>query len=61
MRSDLEFTEKDESDQDRLVGVVFKLTSEATGKSYVVMADENGYFSSVSSWNRHIHDINGND
>ena len=61
MRSDLEFTKKGEDDQDRLAGVAFKLTSEATGESHVVVTDENGYFSSASSWNKHTHDTNGND
>lgn len=61
MRSDLEFTKKGEDGQDRLAGVAFKLTSEATGESHVVVTDENGYFSSASSWNKHTHDTNGND
>ena len=56
MRSDLEFTKKGEDGQDRLAGVAFKLTSEATGESHVVVTDENGYFSSASSWNKHTHD-----
>ena len=61
MRSDLEFTKKGEDGQDRLAGVAFKLTSEATGESHVAVTDENGYFSSASSWNKHTHDTNGND
>ena len=61
MRSDLEFTKKGEDGQDRLAGVAFKLTSEATSESHVVVTDENGYFSSASSWNKHTHDTNGND
>ena len=61
MRSDLEFTKKGEDGQDRLAGVAFKLTSEATGESHVVVTDGNGYFSSASSWNKHTHDTNGND
>ena len=61
MRSDLEFTKKGEDGQDRLAGVAFKLTSEATGESHVVVTDGNGYFSSASSWNKHTHDTNAND
>ena len=61
MRSDLEFTKKGEDGQDRLAGVAFKLTSEATGESHVVVTDENGYFSSASSWNKHTHETNAND
>ena len=61
MRSDLEFTKKGEDGQDRLAGVAFKLTSKTTGESHVVVTDENGYFSSASSWNKHTHETNGND
>ena len=61
MRSDLEFTKKGDDGQDRLAGVAFKLTSKATGESHVVVTDENGYFSSASSWNKHSHETNAND
>lgn len=61
MRSDLEFTKKGDADSDRLAGVAFKLTSNATGESHVVVTDENGYFSSASSWNKHTDHTNGND
>ena len=61
MRSDLEFTKKGDDGQDRLAGVAFKLTSKTTGESHVVVTDENGYFSSASSWNRHTHETNAND
>ena len=61
MRSDLEFTKKGDDGQDRLVGVAFKLTSKTTGESHVVVTDENGYFSSASSWNKHTHETNAND
>ena len=61
MRSDLEFTKKGEDGQDRLAGVAFKLTSKTTGESHVVVTDENGYFSSAASWNKHTHETNAND
>lgn len=61
MRSDLEFTKKGDDGQDRLAGVAFKLTSTTTGESHVVVTDENGYFSSASSWNKHTHETNAND
>ena len=61
MRSDLEFTKKGDDGQDRLAGVTFKLTSKTTGESHVVVTDENGYFSSASSWNKHTHETNAND
>ena len=61
MRSDLEFTKKGDDGQDRLAGVAFKLTSKTTGESHVVVTDENGYFFSASSWNKHTHETNAND
>ena len=61
MRSDLKFTKKGDDGQDRLAGVAFKLTSKTTGESHVVVTDENGYFSSASSWNKHTHETNAND
>ena len=61
MRSDLEFTKKGDDGQDRLAGVAFKLTSKTTDESHVVVTDENGYFSSASSWNKHTHETNAND
>ena len=61
MRSDLEFTKKGDDGQDRLAGVAFKLTSKTTGESHVVVTDENSYFSSASSWNKHTHETNAND
>ena len=61
IRSDLEFTKKGDDGQDRLAGVAFKLTSKTTGESHVVVTDENGYFSSASSWNKHTHETNAND
>ena len=61
MRSDLEFTKKGDDGQDRLAGVAFKLTSTTTAESHVVVTDENGYFSSASSWNKHTHETNAND
>ena len=60
-RSDLEFSKKGDDGQDRLAGVAFKLTSKTTGESHVVVTDENGYFSSASSWNKHTHETNAND
>ena len=60
-RSDLEFTKKQDDTAERLAGVPFKVTSTTTGESHVVVTDENGYFSSASSWNEHTNNTNGND
>lgn len=60
-RSDLEFTKKADDSGDRLANVAFVVTSQTTGESHVVVTDENGFFSSASSWNAHTKDTNGND
>lgn len=60
-RSDFEFTKKAENGSDRLAGVPFKVTSLTTGESHIAVTDENGYFSSVSSWNAHDGNTNAND
>lgn len=60
-RSDFEFTKKAENGSDRLAGVPFKVTSLTTGKSHIAVTDENGYFSSASSWNAHDGNTNAND
>lgn len=60
-RSDFEFTKKAENGSDRLAGVPFKVTSLTTGESHIAVTDENGYFSSASSWNAHDGNSNAND
>ena len=60
-RSDLEFTKKSDTTAERLAAVAFKVTSQTTGESHVIVTDENGYFSSASSWNKHSSNTNGND
>ena len=60
-RSDFEFTKKAENGSDRLAGVPFKVTSLTTDESHIAVTDENGYFSSASSWNAHDGNTNAND
>ena len=60
-RSDIEFTKKADNGSDRLAGVPFKVTSLTTGESHIAVTDENGYFSSASSWNAHDSNTNAND
>lgn len=60
-RSDLEFNKKAHDSADRLANIPFKVTSKTTGESHVVVTDENGYFNSASSWNKHTENTNGND
>ena len=60
-RSDIEFTKKADNGSAHLAGVPFKVTSLTTGESHVAVTDENGYFSSASSWNAHDSNTNAND
>ena len=60
-RSDIEFTKKADNGSEHLAGVPFKVTSLTTGESHVAVTDENGYFSSASSWNAHDSNTNAND
>ena len=60
-RSDIEFTKKADNGSEHLAGVPFKVTSLTTGESHIAVTDENGYFSSASSWNAHDSNANAND
>ena len=60
-RGDLEFSKTAENDQVRLAHVPFRITSTTTGESHIVFTDENGFFSTSSSYNAHTNDTNGND
>ena len=60
-RSDIEFTKKADNGSAHLAGVPFKVTSLTTGESHIAVTDENGYFSSASSWNAHDSNPNAND
>ncbi len=60
-RGDLEFIKVAENDMNRLAGVPFKLTSDTTGESHILVTDENGYVSTNSAWNSHEQNTNAND
>ena len=60
-RGDLEFVKVSEADMSRLAGVPFRITSETTGESHVIVTDENGYASTAAEWNKHTHKTNAND
>ena len=45
----------------RFANVAFKLTSQTTGESHIVITDENGEVRTESSWNPHSQNTNGND
>lgn len=59
IRGDISFTKMDEEEQSRMAGIPFKITSNTTGETHTVVTDENGYFSSASSFNKHSKDTNG--
>ena len=60
-RGDLEFSKRDGTGMNNLAHVPFKITAQSTGESHIVFTDENGYFSTSSSYNAHTNDTNGND
>ena len=64
IRGDLQFVkvgEGGESNMHRFANVAFKLTSQTTGESHIVVTDENGEVWTESSWNPHSQNTNGND
>ncbi len=61
IRADLEFTKARESDMARLARVPFRLTSDTTGESHILVTDDNGFASTSASWNPHSRRTNMND
>ena len=61
IRGELSFRKKDEETQETMAGIPFRLTSDTTKESHVVVTDENGQFSTLSSVNRHSIKTNAND
>ncbi len=64
IRGDLQFVkvgEGGESNMHRFANVAFKLTSQTTGESHVLITDENGEVRTESGWNAHSQSTNGND
>ena len=63
-RGDLQFVkvgEGGEAHMVRFANVAFKLTSQTTGESHIVITDENGEVRTESGWNPHSQNTNGND
>lgn len=58
IRGDLELIKIADSTHKRLSEVPFKITSNTTGESHVIMTDENGYASTSSEWNLHTANTN---
>ena len=64
IRGDLQFVkvgEGGEANMHRFGNVAFKLTSQTTGESHIVVTDENGEVRTTSEWNPHSQNTNGND
>ena len=64
IRGDLQFVkvgEGGESNMGRFANVAFKLTSQTTGETHMVVTDENGEVRTETSWNPHSQNTNGND
>lgn len=53
IRGDIEFTKADEHTQKRMAEIPFRMTSVTTGESHEIMTDENGYYSSASTYVKH--------
>ena len=64
IRGDLEFVkvgEGGETNMGRFANVAFKLISETTGETHIVVTDENGEVRTTTEWNPHSQNTNGND
>ena len=60
-RGDLQFVKVGEDNMGRFANVAFKLTSQTTGESHIVITDENGEVRTTTEWNPHSQNTNGND
>ena len=58
-RGDFKLTKIDTDNQNRMSDIPFRITCKGTGESHIIKTDENGYFSSESSWNAHSKNTNG--
>lgn len=60
-RGDLEFVKCAEDKQTRLKNIAFRLSSNTTGESHVLLTDDNGEARTSSSFNLHSQNTNAND
>lgn len=60
-RGDLNFIKVREVNNERLVGVPFRITSQTTGEAHVVVTDANGEIDTSSAFVKHTHETNAND
>ena len=60
-RGDLRFVKVGEDTMHRFGNVAFKLTSQTTGESHILVTDANGEVRTETAWNPHTQNTNGND
>ncbi|WP_217957945.1 VaFE repeat-containing surface-anchored protein [Acutalibacter muris] len=60
-RGDLKFVKVGEKNMHRFANVAFKLTSQTTGESHILITDSNGEVRTETKWNAHTLNTNGND
>jgi hypothetical protein len=60
-RGDLKFVKVGEDTMHRFANVAFKLTSQTTGESHILITDSNGEVRTETKWNPHTQNTNGND
>ncbi len=60
-RGDLKFVKVGEDNMHRFANVAFKLTSQTTGESHILVTDQNGEVRTETKWNAHTLNTNGND
>lgn len=60
-RGDLKFVKVGEKNMHRFANVAFKLTSQTTGESHILVTDQNGEVRTETKWNAHTLNTNGND
>ena len=60
-RGDLKFVKVGEKNMHRFANVGFKLTSQTTGESHILITDSNGEVRTETKWNAHTLNTNGND
>lgn len=60
-RGDLNFIKVREDTGERLEGIPFRITSQTSGESHVVVTDKNGIVNTSASWNKHTFKTNAND
>ncbi len=60
-RGDLKFVKVGEDNMHRFANVAFKLTSQTTDESHILVTDANGEVRTETKWNAHSLNTNGND